>query len=862
LLLSVAGAALFLALASASSPLFLSSAGNAALAKGIEGPCYWGVGLQAIRNGPLADDPDPEFPLDAAGWLLAREQLLRRTTDDIPRLGPPVRTMLSSAVEVARTGADGGAFRVRLLSRTGSLSHVQRVSTGGGEGVWMPDTSAEALQVRPGDEVLVRSNRVEEGRVVPRRARVRVAGIYRDLRSRPLSEFWCSQFFVFRPRRPLDTPPPVLLADPELLKRIGRRLGERDATFTWEYPLRTEGLTLAEGEALAVELAQIRLELGTFAGGFRARSELPVIAQQAGQTVVALEGSVRTVSIAGTIVALVVVAAAGVHWVTRRRTEVALLSAQGVGPVRIAAKALLEGAIPVAVATAIGWAGTIWLVKLLGPSPLLEAGAPDSAARQVLWTAVLALCLLSAVAGVSARRDVEARPSRTLETLGRAPWEIPVLALAAASLYEILTRGTAPVEGPAGTPKVDALLLLFPILFLAGAAGLAARGVRRALPRLRTASRRWRPPLYLAANRLAGASRIAVVLVTASALSIGILTYAGSLASSVRATSEAKSSVFTGSDVAATLARDVPVPERLSSTSTKVIRTEAVFLPDQVRVDVLGVDPRTFARAAFWDESFASKGLQELLDGLSSSPSASAASAVMAGGALQSAGTLDFLAADEIRIVSVEFVRAFPGMRANRPVVVVDRRVLEERETGVPVLWARGEPEEVLRAIERAGGTVLQAVSGSEVQATPGFLSLSWTFGFLLALGVATGLIALVGTLLYLEARQRSREVSYALSRRMGLTRTAHRLAVALELLGLLAAGFIAGVTLSWLAIRVVYTQLDPMPQLPPPPLFRMPLLLLSVTAAALPLASALGAWWVQRTADRVNVAEVMRLAG
>ncbi|MGH2573763.1 MAG: FtsX-like permease family protein, partial [Actinomycetota bacterium] len=127
---------------------------------------------------------------------------------------------------------------------------------------------------------------------------------------------------------------------------------------------------------------------------------------------------------------------------------------------------------------------------------------------------------------------------------------------------------------------------------------------------------------------------------------------------------------------------------------------------------------------------------------------------------------------------------------------------------------------------------------------------------------VATGLIALVGTLLYLEARQRSREVSYALSRRMGLTRTAHRLAVALELLGLLATGFIAGVALSWLAIRVVYAQLDPMPHLPPPPLFRMPLLLLTVTGAALPVASALGAWRVQRTADRANVAEVMRLAG
>ncbi|MGH2572432.1 MAG: FtsX-like permease family protein, partial [Actinomycetota bacterium] len=752
LLLSVGGAALFLALASASGPLFLSSASNAALAKGIEGPCFWGVGLQVISNGPLVDDPGRGIV--AAEALSAKEGRLRGLTAPISRLGPPVRTILTSAVQVARPGGGDEAFGVRLLSRTGALSHIQAVGTAGAEGVWLPDTSAESLQVRPGEEVILRSNTVRDGRLRVRRARVRVAGIYRDLRTQPLSEFWCSQFFVFRPRSGLDNPPPVMLIDSALLMRIGRRLGETDAKFTWEFPLRAAGLTLTEAENLAGRLDPNKIQMalgGSYRGLGRATSELPIIAQQARETVVALEGSVRTVSIAGGIVALVVVAAAGVHWVTRRRTEVALLSAQGVGPARMAAKALLETVIPVAVAAAIGWAGTIWLMKVLGPTPLLEAEAPGSAARQVLWTAGFALSLLSVVAAISARRDVEALPSRAREALGKAPWEIAVLALAAASLYEILTRGTAPVSGRAGPPKVDFLLLLFPILFVAGASGLAARGVRRVLPRLRAASRSWPPPLYLAANRLAGASRVAVALVTAAALSVGILTYAGALASSVKATSQAKSSVFTGSDVVVTLADDVPVPESLASTSTKVIRTEAVFLPDQIRVDVLGVDPNTFSRAAFWDESFASKDLQELLGGLRSSPGASAASAVMAGGALQSAGTLDFPAADEIRIVSVDFVRAFPGMRSNRPLVVVDRNVLSDPEIrGIPVLWARGEPAEVLRALREAGAPVIQEVSGAEIQATPGFLSLSWTFGFLLALGVATGLIALVGTLLYL----------------------------------------------------------------------------------------------------------------
>ena len=43
---------------------------------------------------------------------------------------------------------------------------------------------------------------------------------------------------------------------------------------------------------------------------------------------------------------------------------------------------------------------------------------------------------------------------------------------------------------------------------------------------------------------------------------------------------------------------------------------------------------------------------------------------------------------------------------------------------------------------------------------------------------------------MYLEARQRSREVSYALARRMGLARRAHRRSIALELGAILLVSF------------------------------------------------------------------------
>ena len=74
-------------------------------------------------------------------------------------------------------------------------------------------------------------------------------------------------------------------------------------------------------------------------------------------------------------------------------------------------------------------------------------------------------------------------------------------------------------------------------------------------------------------------------------------------------------------------------------------------------------------------------------------------------------------------------------------------------------------------------------------------------------------------------------------------------------------AAYVLGATLSWLAARLVFAKLDPMPHLPPHPLFRTPLAILFFTLLGSLVAAVAGAWRVQRSADRANVAEVLRLA-
>ena len=426
-----------------------------------------------------------------------------------------------------------------------------------------------------------------------------------------------------------------------------------------------------------------------------------------------------------------------------------------------------------------------------------------------------------------------------------------------------------PVQSGTNAPaKLDVLLLLFPILFIAGFAGLASRGLRRLLPALRALGTRRGPVLYFTTRRLAGASGIALALVTASALAVGILAYAGALTSSVTATSRAKAEVATGSDASVAFPNDPSIPSGLTA-ATKVTTIEGlIWFPTQEPLTGLAVDRLTFAQAAYWERGFADRPLPDLLR-LLAPPASGPLPVLIAGGDLPTRGSLLLVgaanASNEVNVPVrvVARVKAFPGQQPNTPLVVMDRSAAARAKlNGLVWLWAKGDPQQIFGAIRRAQLPTLAESSVEDVQRqTPEFLALSWAFGFLKALGIMTGLIALGGVLLYLEARQRQREISYVLSRRMGLSRRAHRASVTFELAGMLLIAFVIGSVLAGVAARVISGKLDPLPTLPPPPVFRLPLPLFGLTALALVVTAAVGAWRVQRAADRAPVSEVMRLA-
>jgi predicted lysophospholipase L1 biosynthesis ABC-type transport system permease subunit len=210
-------------------------------------------------------------------------------------------------------------------------------------------------------------------------------------------------------------------------------------------------------------------------------------------------------------------------------------------------------------------------------------------------------------------------------------------------------------------------------------------------------------------------------------------------------------------------------------------------------------------------------------------------------------------------------------MSLRRPLVVAERGVFERvvDAVGAPNplaslaaathVWVKGDTDSAVRALQASRLRPFPIVTAAQVRENPHIRSVTETFSYLRALGLAAGLLALAGAVLYLQARHRNRVISHALARRMGLTGRSHRSALALELGTLLTVSFAVGAVLAMVAAQLVVVELDAPAPLPGGPLFRIPWALIAGALVALVAVTALGALAADRRTRRANVAEVIR---
>lgn len=861
LALSLMAAVAILGATTAAAPLLLSSAGNAALEQELDQITDLQAGLRVSTFGFV--NGETFNPAD---------RQVRDLGERLPAVGDPILTVEGASTRVENAAGDDSP--VRLLARTGALDNIEKLTPDRGlDGVWIADTNARELGVGPGDEVILERNFGTN--------RIKIAGIYRNLASGPISEYW--RPLTFHIINPIPNQPPLhpyMITPIEELLEVAEGVGQQ-ATFEWDFPLQLEEPTLPIASGVSDAFLDARLEASdpltdvgravaaiTLFNSVDVHSFLTNVIKSSEETVTAIEGPVRLISLAGRLVALAVIAAAGMFAYTRRRVEARLLSAQGRTPWWQGAKAAVEATLPAIVGAAIGWFGGQALVGVAGPGDRISEGVARAAMQEVGLWALGGVVLLGVVYGVAAHQETLLGASRIRQVIGRIPWEIVLLALAGASLYEVRTREGAIVEASDKAAEIDLFLLAFPFLFLAGVSGLAARGLRRFLPRLRSGTGARGAWTFIAARRFAGGQKVGFLLITASAVALGVLVYSATLVSTTEKTVHSKAQVLAGSDVAAAIQNIEDVPEDFPFPSTHVALSSGDILPADERVSIVSIDPETFDLGAFWDPSFADEPLDELMAKLKTD--GPRLPVILVAASAPREATIDTRGID-IPITVVDTVRAWPGVVPNRGLMAVDQETfqriaveygsLEKDPFATNELWIKGDGDRIFDALNSNELVVNSSRSAADVEEAPSLRSLTWTFGFLQALGLLSGLIAVIGLVLYLQSRQQAREVSYALARRMGLTRGDHRMAIGAELLAMLASSALIGGLTAVAAAKLVAAGIDLLPGVPPGTVFRLPTLVLWGGPLVVLLVAVFGAWRVQRRADRMNVAEVMRLA-
>ena len=693
LLAAVVVGALLLSLVAAAFPLFLSRSEGELLHEGITDPTIGrnGAGLfYSVTNVGFTRER-------ARG---SRELLTDRLDEEFgriaaegPDLGSPIRFVLGAGALVTLPGEgnpESGPVYGRIFSGTDAEKHVEVIDGDGSNGAMVPDSIACPLGVGPGDLIQLSG-----------KPTLRVGGVYRALYKSPTSGYWSPwSEQIFRPCPLCPELPQFILVGPEDAVRLTRELHdpeERDLDYGWVAPIAHLSLDVDEARDVRAYAARVLGEVsdrktrlgrlfrccgqGYVAGaGFFSgrrdtefRSSMPIVLREVERRGAAVEGPLRLLLIAGLGVAAAVVAAAAAFAVAGRRTEAAFLHAHGWGPVRFAMKAAVEAAIPIIVGTAIGLGTASWLIAVFGPAGPV---APSARTVSISWAAAAGaagLVVLGVVSGVSFIRTFEVHSLK--RRLAWVPWEI--LAIAGALLVlSRLNSGGALIEDPdLNILRPSALLLLFPVLFVAGFATLGARILVEVLRRTGSRASGRSPVTYLTFHRLTGLPKLTVLLVAAAALCLGIFINSQTMVRSLRATVNAKAGVFVGSDLQVLIDSNAPEQQRFPLPITRATRVKYAgsLSPGDVPFDMVGIDPETIVGAAFWDDSFSDEPLADLVARL---PSESGPLPVLL---VQGEGdpTAMAIAQIETPIEVVGTANAFPGVSSDDPVLVVDAHSLE-----------------------------------------------------------------------------------------------------------------------------------------------------------------------------------------
>lgn len=876
--LAVAAAAFVAALPAAAAGLFLSSSEHATLHRQIAEACPDDVGVRVVGSLGRTGSPQP-------GEVTGIERATARPAalaDALPdRLAAP-RTTFYGELDLATVTGDplpGGQAGMTILGRDDAHDHVEVLAGPTGEGLWLPHRYAEEHGLEPGDELRVGLRAPEPAAwgddAEPAAVTVPVAAIYRDLRDRADTTYWCGVRDVYRGPPGAEEDPgatvlPMALLPPATLLEVGEATRASIIADT-AAPLRDPEPTTGVALRTSAEVEQLRRQVlddtpalfpTAFGDTTEWTSSLGPATARAELVRVGLRPPVLPITAAGTAAGLAMVIASAVYWCRRRRRELTVLAVHGASPAQLGLKAVLEAGPAIAVGAAAGWLAAWQLVTTVGPSPVLAAGALPQALAVALAVGVLAVVVTGLVTATVTRSLTDQAPAaRARRWWSRVPWELTLLAAAPVAWIRLDADQAGELTAGFGTVShVPARLLVTPLLALLGGSLLLARfaagGLRRGgldhTPR-RTAG-------LLAWRRVVRDAAAVAVLTAATAAPLAMAVFSATATESIRTTDDATLRLGIGAEAILTLDRDVGevvLPDDLAATTTQVLRLSRQRLGGRV-VDLLGVDPDGFGATAFWDDRLPGPSVADDLTRLTSDGTPT----VIATAGLPR-GDVDLTVRDTSATVSVSSARPLPGRRGGRELVVMHRDVLDriigERLLGREELWVAGDVDASVEAIAATGVGIARQDRVEDRRVGAIHEPVSFTFGYLTALSIFTGLIGATGLVLHLETRVATHRRGYVMLRRLGLSRRTHRRALLAEVAGPLTIGTVLGLTGATGAALAVRAGFDLDPGQPPGTILVLPGGLMAALAAVAVLVATTAAAAAQLRLDRADAAEVLR---
>ncbi|HEY3483740.1 MAG TPA: hypothetical protein VGK49_00090, partial [Ilumatobacteraceae bacterium] len=592
-----------------------------------------------------------------------------------------------------------------------------------------------------------------------------------------------------------------------------------------------------------------------------------------------LDRPIRTATIAGVVAGLLLSTAGAIFLLRRYRTEHRLMAADGDAAARFFGRALAQYAAPAFAGALLGVAFAWLVIEISGPS-----GRADL--ETVPWPLVIAVSvfawgLASLVTAVAAVRltdalDVDVGAIRTT-------W----LALLLGAVVVMWVQ----VGQADHSETIDASTIALPLAGILAGVVLTVVLLRVLLHALRRTGRRLPTPLFLAWRALTASESGALVLTAALVLATGLAVLSATFVDSIDTAVELKTSTAVGAaSRLEAIDRVDPAVVPAGSTIIRTLTTEArTAAGDAVTVDVLAIDPDTFAGAVDWPDEFGGTA-DDLVERLSDDGGVVVPVVIVEGRSLGSSG--EFGGERVFPYESVGTVRSTPLASADHPTIVVRtdtfetvaRRRWENGLEGVdpveievaealgreieyvPPLTSFGntivsrQPIEVLTALgEQEGWRVREAVSAAEEVRSIDVAASRWGFEYLRILSTIAGVVALTALAFYLTERRAQREVSTVMTEQMGISRTTNVLAAIAEVVGLVAASLAVGVVTAIVTARRVFPVLEPSPDLAPTVGLTVDPVQLLGLAGIVIIAVSIAAAWAQRAASAAQKAAVLR---